>query len=112
IFNNLYGTLRSEVERLLDDGRTTVLFDVDVRGALAIRRAFASDAYLVFVAPPSFDELVRRLKSRQTESVEAIERRVARAAMELEMQPQFDAVVVNDVVDRATAEIEALVRKQ
>lgn len=112
IFGNLYGTLRSEVSRLLDDGKTTVLFDVDVRGALAIERAFPNDSYLVFVAPPSFAELVRRLKMRQTESADAIERRVARAAMELEMQSHFDAVVLNDVVDRATGEIEELVGQQ
>lgn len=112
IYGNLYGTLRSEVERLLQDEDTRVLFDVDVRGALAIRRAFPTEALLVFVAPPSFEELVRRLKARKTESPEAIERRIARAAMELEMQPQFDAVVVNDIVDRATTEIERLVLGQ
>lgn len=111
IFGNLYGTLRSEIVRLLDVERTRVLFDVDVRGALAIRRAFPDDAFLVFVAPPSFEELIRRLKARQTESAEAIERRIARAQMELEMQPQFDAVVVNDIVERAAAEIESLVRQ-
>jgi guanylate kinase len=112
IFGNLYGTLRSEIARLLDESDHRILFDVDVRGALAMRRAFPDDAFLVFVAPPSFDELVRRLKSRKTESDEAIERRIARAAMELEMRPQFDAIIVNNVVDRAAAEIEALVRAQ
>jgi guanylate kinase len=112
IFGSLYGTLRSEIERLLDERDGRILFDVDVRGALAIRRAFPHDAFLVFVAPPSFEELVRRLKARQTESAEAIERRIARAAMELEMRPQFDAIVVNDTVDRATEEIEGLVRGQ
>lgn len=111
IFGNLYGTLHSEIIRLLDDEDTRVLFDVDVRGALAIRRAFPNDAFLVFVAPPSFEELVRRLKARRTESIEAIERRIARAQMELEMQPQFDAVVVNDFVERAAEEIEDLVRQ-
>lgn len=111
IYGNLYGTLHSEIVRLLEEERTRVLFDVDVRGALAIRRAFSNDAFLVFVAPPSFEELIRRLKSRQTESDEAIERRIARAQMELEMQPQFDVVVINDMVDRASEEIESLVRQ-
>jgi guanylate kinase len=109
IYGNLYGTLRSEIERLLDgDGRTRVVFDVDVNGALAIRDVFPEDAFLIFIAPPSFEELERRLNARSTESPEVIARRIERSAMEMRMQPRFDAVVVNDDIERAVEEIEAL----
>jgi guanylate kinase len=109
IYGNLYGTLRSEIERLLDgDDRTRVVFDVDVNGALAIRDVFPEDAFLIFIAPPSFEELERRLNARSTESPEVIARRIERSAMEMRMQPRFDAVVVNDDIERAVEEIEAL----
>ncbi|MEO5928709.1 MAG: guanylate kinase [Candidatus Kapaibacterium sp.] len=109
IYGNLYGTLKSEVARqLLADEGSRVIFDVDVKGAHAIRNAFPHEAFLIFVAPPSFDELVRRLRSRQTESDESIQRRVERAEMEMGMQAGFDTVIVNDQVDRAVGEIETL----
>src|SRR5687768_10580779 len=82
IFGKRYGTLRREVERLLRDSEVNaVLFDVDVKGALSIRDAFPDDAILVFVAPPSIEELERRLRGRMTESEESIRRRVDRAVM-------------------------------
>lgn len=109
IYGNMYGTLQSEIEKLLDgDPDARVIFDVDVNGALAIRRAFPSDAYLIFIAPPSFEELERRLKDRSTESEDVIARRIERSAMEMEMQPRFDVIVVNDDLDRAVEEIESL----
>ena len=109
IYGNLYGTLKSEVAGQLGaESDARVIFDVDVKGAHAIRHAFPSDAFLIFVAPPSFEELTRRLMSRQTESPESIQARIDRAAMELEMRSDFDAIVVNDDVDRAVGEIEAL----
>ena len=112
IYGNLYGTLQSEIEKLLGgDPDSRVIFDVDVNGALAIRRAFPADAYLIFIAPPSFQELERRLKDRSTESEEVIARRIERSAMEMEMQPRFDVVVVNDDLDRAVEEIETLLRQ-
>jgi guanylate kinase len=113
IFGNRYGTLRREVERLLhDDEVNAVLFDVDVKGALSIREAFPDDAILVFVAPPSIEELERRLRGRQTESEESIRRRVDRAVMELEMQDRFDIIVVNDELDRAVDQVDRLLAAQ
>lgn len=109
IYGNMYGTLKSEVERLLTEGSLDrVIFDVDVKGAIAIREAFPDDAFLVFVAPPSIEEMQRRLMSRQTETPESIARRIERATMELSMQDRFDVVVVNDSVDRAVREIEEI----
>jgi guanylate kinase len=109
IYGNLYGTLRSEVMRVLaPDGDARVIFDVDVKGALAIRDAFPDDAFLIFVAPPSIEEMKRRLLARQTESPESIERRIERAGMEMEMRDRFDAIVVNDQIERAVEEIEQI----
>lgn len=109
IYGNLYGTLKSEVIRVLGpDADARVIFDVDVKGALAIRNAFPDDAFLIFVAPPSVEEMVRRLHARQTETAESIRRRIERAEMEMAMQTFFDAVVVNDNVERAAMEIEKL----
>jgi len=106
IYGNLYGTLRNEVERALREERGRVVFDIDVKGALAIRSAFPEDAWLIFIAPPSMEELHRRLLGRHTETAEAIARRVERAGMEMAMRENFDTVVVNDSVERAVAEIE------
>jgi guanylate kinase len=112
IYGNLYGTLKSEIASQLDaEGKSRVIFDVDVKGAHAIQHAFPRDAFLIFVAPPSFEELKRRLMSRQTESPESIQARIDRAAMELEMRSDFDVIVVNDDVDRAVGEIEDLLRQ-
>lgn len=109
IYGNYYGTLRSEVARWIAPGSATrVIFDVDVKGALAIRAAFPEDAFLIFIAPPSFEELRRRLQARRTEDPETLQRRIDRAEMEMGTAGSFDAVVVNDDVERAVAEIESL----
>ncbi len=109
LFGNFYGTLRSEITRLLDAQHAVrIVFDVDVKGALAIRRAFPHEAFLVFIAPPSFDELERRLRARRTDSDETIRTRIERAVMEMQMRTEFDAVVINDTVERAVEEIEAM----
>ncbi len=112
IFGNYYGTLKSQVAGALErDAESLMVFDVDVNGAISIRHAFPDDALLVFIAPPSFPELERRLRDRRTETDEAIRQRIDRARMEMEMQEEFDAVVVNDDVERAVTEIEGLVRQ-
>jgi guanylate kinase len=112
IFGNFYGTLKSEIEGMLGNSSDRrVIFDIDVRGALAIRTAFPKDAFLIFVAPPSMEELTRRLMGRQTESEESLHRRIDRAQMEMAMQSDFDAIVVNDEIERATDELEQLLRQ-
>lgn len=106
IYGNLYGTLRSEVDQLLGDPEVdAVLFDVDVKGALSIRDAFPDETTLVFIAPPSIDVLEDRLRGRNTETEETLARRIARARMELEMQGEFEIVVVNDDLVRAVDEL-------
>lgn len=104
-----YGTLRSEVERIWGKGHT-IVFDVDVKGGLNLKKIFGSQALTVFIQPPSIDELRRRLVGRGTDSPEKIEQRIAKAGEELTYAPQFDTVVVNDDLSIAQAEAEKKVR--
>mgnify|MGYP002763427099 FL=1 len=97
-----YGTLRSEVASKAEDGG--VLLDIDVRGAHSVKDAFGDDARVLFVAPPSMEELRRRLRKRGTESDRALRERLERAEMEMDEADRFDAVVVNDDLDRAVEE--------
>lgn len=98
-----YGTPRGPVEEHLAAG-VPVLLEIDLQGARQVR-ATMPDARFVFLAPPSWDELVRRLVGRGTESAEERERRLATATVELAAEPEFDHVVVNDDVTRATDEL-------
>lgn len=101
--NRFYGTLKSQVERMVADGHN-VIFDVDVKGGVNIKRFYGSRALAVFIQPPSIDELRRRLKGRATDSAEAIEERLQKASYELTFAPQFDVVLVNDDLETAKAE--------
>lgn len=98
-----YGTLKSEVERLWDEGRVAV-FDVDVNGGKNIKRYFGADALSIFVMPPSMAVLEQRLRSRGTDSEEAITKRLARSAEELKQAPEFDVTIVNDDLTKAVDE--------
>lgn len=103
-----YGTLRSEIKRISDEGADVVM-DIDVNGALRVKQELGSDALGVFIMPPSIEELRRRLESRATDSAESIEARIERAKYEIDQAPKFDATVINDELDRAVAEAEALI---
>ncbi|GAB1430393.1 guanylate kinase [Ignavibacteria bacterium] len=105
IFGNLYGTLRSETQRALGEGRP-MLFDVDVKGALSIRRAFPDDSLLLFIAPPDAETLKRRLQARNTESEEQIQIRLSRTEMEMQLIGEFDIIIVNDDLHKTLAEAE------
>lgn len=104
-----YGTLKSEVERIWGKGHT-IVFDVDVKGALNLKSIFGGKAMTLFIEPPSIDELRRRLERRGTDAPEKIEQRLAKAGEELDFAPRFDHIVVNDVLDKALDEAEQLVR--
>ncbi len=108
IFGNLYGTLRSEVQRALDANRR-MLFDIDVKGGLSLRRAFPADTVLVFIEPPSMEVLRARLEWRRSETPESIARRLQRAAMEMMEGSKFDHRIVNDDLDRAVANVEKVI---
>ncbi len=103
-----YGTLRSEMERIWDKGNV-ILFDIDVKGGLNIKRLLGNNALSVFVRPPSVDELQARLQKRNTDTPEAIAKRVAKAQEELTYEEQFDYVLVNDDLQIALEEAERLI---
>jgi guanylate kinase len=103
--DRFYGTLKAQVERQLEAGQN-VVFDVDVKGGVNIKKYYGDRAMSLFIQPPSVEELRRRLEGRGTDTPEAIENRLAKAEYELTFAPQFDHVVVND--DLATAEQETL----
>ena len=107
IFGNRYGTPREPVERALAEGRTVVV-EIDVHGARQIRAALP-DAYMVFITPPSLQELERRLRTRGSETDRQIRGRLAKASEELAAEPEFDATVVNDQLDEAARKVIELV---
>jgi guanylate kinase len=109
IFGERYGTPKEPVERSLARGRDVVV-EVDVQGARQVRAA-VPDAFMVFLTPPSLQELERRLRSRSTETEEQIGRRLAKASDELAAEPEFDATVVNDDLEVATAQVVELVAR-
>ncbi len=103
----LYGTPRDPVRELVTSGQVVVL-DIEVQGALQVKRHLP-DALLVFLVPPSFEELEHRLRGRGTEDDEAIARRLRAARQEIDQQDAFDVVVVNDDLDRCVDEVIALI---
>ncbi|MFW5952216.1 MAG: guanylate kinase [Gemmatimonadota bacterium] len=105
-----YGTPRSEITSAIEHGRTVVL-DIDVQGARLIRKMFP-DALLVFVLPPSAEELSRRLSGRGSEDDAERRRRLANAAREVQAVPEFDYVVINDRLDRAYEQVHSILRAE
>jgi guanylate kinase len=110
VFGNRYGTPRAGVEEARDRG-ADVLVEVDVQGARAVREG-VPDAVLVFLQPPSEEELARRLRARGTEEGPALDRRLAEARRELAEASRFDHVVVNDRVEDAVGEVLAIIDGQ
>lgn len=101
--NRFYGTLKEQVERQREAGQN-VVFDVDVKGGVNIKKFYGDEALSVFIQPPSVEELRRRLVNRATDTPEAIEDRVAKASYELTFASQFDRVLINDDLDKAKTE--------
>jgi guanylate kinase len=110
IFGNYYGTLVSEIDRAKEQHKS-LLFDIDVKGGISIRNRFSEDSLLIFIAPPSLEVLRDRLTNRKTETEEVIERRLARAKMEMEMASVYDHTIINDDLETAITEVEELIIK-
>ena len=101
--DRFYGTLKSQVEKQLQEGEN-VIFDVDVVGGCNIKQFYGDRALSVFIQPPSIEELRKRLEGRGTDAQDVIESRLAKAAYELTFAPKFDRVIVNDDLEKAKAE--------
>ncbi len=99
-----YGTLKSEVERICNDGHNVIL-DIDVKGGVSVKQLYGDRAISIFVMPPSIEELRRRLESRGTETPELIDQRIGKAEYEISFAPQYDCSIVNDKLDDAIAQM-------
>jgi guanylate kinase len=108
IYGNCYGTLKREVDKALAGGKT-MLFDIDVKGGLSIKRKYPDDSLLIFIRPPSVEVLEARLRNRKTEDEATFKRRMERVAMELGMASRFDFQVVNDDLQTAITEVDKIV---
>jgi guanylate kinase len=108
IYGDFYGTLKDQIDSALSSG-ISIVFDIDVNGALSIKKKYPLDAVLIFIDPPSMNVLTNRLLGRKTEDPEAISRRIARMPMELEKGSLFDFRVVNDDLERAVQEVSGII---
>ncbi len=104
-----YGTLHSEVDRISGEGKIAV-FDIDVKGGINLKRLYGDNALSIFIMPPAVDVLRERLIARGTETPESIERRVAKAAIEIGFSDQFDKILINDNLESCLLEAESAVR--
>ena len=101
--DRFYGTLKSQVEKQLEAGQN-VVFDVDVKGGVNIKKFYGDEALSIFIQPPSINELRRRLENRATDAPDVIDQRIARAEFELTFADKFDRVVINDILEYAEAD--------
>lgn len=104
-----YGTLRTEIERIWEKGKT-VIFDIDVEGGMHLKRKYDGQALAIFVQPPSLEVLIERLTGRGTDSAEKLQERFVKAEKELKYAPQFDIILKNYDLETACKEAEELVR--
>ena len=104
---NYYGTLKSEIQRIWDNGKN-VIFDVDVKGGLNLKKYFGEKALAVFVKVPTMEMLEQRLRGRGTESADSLSRRLFKAKFEMTFQDEFDVVLVNEDLSKSLAEAQQL----
>jgi guanylate kinase len=101
-YDYYYGTFEKYIDDNINDGKS-VLLEIDVKGALSIKKIYP-DSHLVYIMPPSYEELVRRLKNRKTETEEDLNKRIERAKMELSQKDKFDYIIVNENLNKAISE--------
>ena len=107
--DNFYGTLKSEIDRIWSEGKH-VIFDVDVKGGISLKKYFGENALSIFVKVPDLETLKARLTDRNTESEESLSRRLYKAEFEMSFENQFDSTLVNDELPKALKKAEALVK--
>jgi len=110
IYNDYYGSLKSEVEKAFSLEKS-ILFDVDVKGALSIKKKYPNHAVSIFIKPPSVDLLIERLKKRGTETKETLTKRIERVSMELQHIKDFDYCVTNDNLEDAVTKVDNIIAK-
>ena len=106
--DQLYGTLHSEVDRVWKAGKN-IIFDIDVKGATSLKKAYGEDCFVTFISPPSLDILIDRLKGRNTESSASLKKRIERVTREMTYQNSFDTVLFNDVLEVTFHDARAIV---
>ncbi|MBL7865841.1 MAG: guanylate kinase, partial [Cyclobacteriaceae bacterium] len=104
---NFYGTLKSEIDRIWKEGKD-VIFDVDVKGGISLKKYFGDKALAIFVKVPTLDELEKRLRKRSTESPDSLSQRLFKAKFEMTFQDKFDVVLVNKDLEKSCAEAQQL----
>jgi len=110
IYGNFYGTLKTEIDNALDIG-ICLLFDIDVKGAISLRKVYPDDTLIIFIAPPNIETAIERLRSRKTETPEQIQKRIDRMKMEMDYKEKFDHVIVNDVLEETLISAKEIVTK-
>ncbi|MBK7344781.1 MAG: guanylate kinase [Saprospiraceae bacterium] len=105
-----YGTLRSEVSRIRSEGKV-VIFDIDVQGALNLKKEYGDQALSIFIQPPSLEALIERLKNRKTEDAKSLQKRIDRATQELTFKDAFDQTIMNDDLNQALSSARKIVRE-
>jgi guanylate kinase len=104
----MYGTLHSEVNRVIDAGNNLIM-DIDVKGALNVKRVFGDKAISIFITPPSLETLESRLRGRNTDTEESVQKRLKKAEYELSFADQFDRQVVNDELENAVGAVTRII---
>lgn len=107
--NQYYGTLKSEIQRLWQEGKH-IVFDIDVEGAMNLKKQYRKEALAVFIKPPSLEVLKERLRRRKTENEKSLQKRLDKATKELSYENKFDLILVNDVLVDALKQAEQVVR--
>ncbi len=108
-YDYYYGTFKKTIDNCIDE-RKTILLELDVKGSLSLKTIYP-EAHLIYIMPPSYEELIKRLKGRQTENSEDFKKRVERAKMELSLKDQFDYIIENKDLEIAIKETSDLIRK-
>ena len=108
-YDYYYGTFKKQIDDNINESRS-VLVEIDVKGALSIKKIYP-DSHLVYIMPPSYQELIKRLKNRKTETEEDLNKRIERAKMELSQKDKFDYIIVNENLNKAISETLILINK-
>ncbi len=108
-YDYYYGTFKKTIDNCINE-KKTILLELDVKGSLALKTIYP-EAHLIYIMPPSYEELIKRLKGRQTENSEDFKKRVERAKMELSLKDQFDYIIENKDLEIAIKETSDLIRK-